>query len=166
MSCPDEDTFARFAEGLLPPGEAAAVERHVDGCARCGELAAAFGRAYAPGPTERGAAGGREAGAALILSAGLHAAWAVVVVHAPVALAALFPAALAAGYRGYALVWGPLGALSALVAAVALRRGWRAAGRWAALHAALALPSVVLTPLALFVIFALRRRDIAARAAS
>jgi anti-sigma factor RsiW len=167
MACPDEDTFARFVEGLLPPRETAAIERHVDGCPRCADLAAAFGRLYAPSSTapprvdESGLV--REA---LGLSVVLHVAWAVVIARAPAALAALAPAGLAAAYRGYATIWGPVGAGWAILAAAALGRRWRG-GRGAAMaHAALALPSVVLTPLAAFVLFALRRRDIGRGAAS
>jgi hypothetical protein len=152
---------------LLPPREAAAIERHVDGCPRCADLAAAFGRLYAPSSTAapRVDKDGLVR-VALGLSAALHVAWAVVVAHAPATLAAVAPAGLAAAYRGYATIWGPVGAGWAILAAVALRRRWRG-GRGAALaQAALALPSIVLTPLAAFVLFALRRRDIGRGAAS
>jgi hypothetical protein len=167
MACPDEDTFARFVEGVLPPRDAAAIEQHVDGCARCADLAAAFGRLYAPSSTAAPAgAGDRVVRAALVLSAVLHVGWAVVVARAPAALAALAPGAIAAGYRGYATTWGPVGAGVAILAALALGRRWRW-GRGAALaHAALALPSIVLTPLGAFVLFGLRRRDIGRGAAS
>ena len=167
MACPDEDTFARFVEGVLPPREAAAIERHVDGCPRCADLGAAFGRLYAPSSTAAPAVD--EDGVvrvALGLSAGLHIAWAVLIAHAPAALAALARAGFAAAYHGYATIWGPVGAGWAILAALALRRRWRG-GRGAALaQAALALPSIVLTPLAVFVLFTLRRRDIGRRAAS
>jgi hypothetical protein len=167
MACPDEDTFARFVEGVLPPREAAAIERHVDGCARCADLAAAFGRLYAPSSSGAPRAGDDALlRVALVLSAVLHVVWAVVIAHAPAALAALAPAGLAAAYRGYATIWGPVGAGWAILAALAFGRRWRG-GRGAAMsHAALALPSVVLTPLAAFILMALGRRDIGRGAAS
>jgi anti-sigma factor RsiW len=126
MACPDEDTFARFVEGLLPPGEASAIERHVDGCPRCADLAAAFGRLYAPSSTA--APRIEDVGLvqlALGLSAALHVAWSVVIGHAPAALAALAPAELAAAYRGYATFWGPAGAGWAILIMLALRLRWR-----------------------------------------
>ena len=167
MACPDEDTFARFVEGVLPPREAAAIEQHVDGCARCADLAAAFGRLYAPIPAVPAARGGeRLVQTALVFSAVFHVGWAVVVARAAAALAGLAPAGVAAAYRGYATTWGPIGAGVAILAALALGRRWRW-GRAAALaHAALALPSIVLTPLAAFVLFNLRGRDFGRGAAS
>jgi hypothetical protein len=167
MACPDEDTFARFVEGVLPPREAAAIERHVDGCPRCADLAAAFGRLYAPSSTGAPRAGDDPlVRLALVLSAVLHVAWAIVVAHAPAALGALGPAGLVAAYRGYATIWGPIGAGWAILAALALGRRWRGGRRAAMAQAALALPSIVLTPLAAFLLFALGRRDIGRGAAS
>ena len=167
MACPDEDTFARFVEGVLPPREAAAIEQHVDGCAHCADLAAAFGRLYAPSSTAAPDAGAdRLVRAALVCSAVLHAGWAVVVAHAPAALAALAPAGLATAYRGYDTTWGPVGAGVAIVAALALGRRWRWGRPAAVAHAVIALPSIVLTPLAAFVLFGLRRRDFGRGAAS
>jgi hypothetical protein len=158
MACPDEDTFARFVEGLLPASEVAAIESHVDGCARCADLAEAFGRLYARRPAESPeAAGGPSLGPALVLSALLHAAWAIVVAHVPRTLAALAPAGVAAAYRTYASIWGPVGAGLALLAALALRLGWRGWRGVAVAHALLALPSIVLTPLAAFIISVARR---------
>jgi len=161
MACPDEDTFARFVEGVLPPREATAIEQHVDGCARCADLAAAFGRLYAPIPAVPAARGGeRLVQTALVFSAVFHVGWAVVVARAAAALAGLAPAGVAA------TTWGPIGAGVAILAALALGRRWRW-GRAAALaHAALALPSIVLTPLAAFVLFNLRGRDFGRGAAS
>ena len=158
MACPDEDTFARFVEGLLPADEAAAIESHLDGCARCADLAEAFGRLYARRPAESPKAeGGPSLGPALVLSALLHGAWAIVVPHVPRALALLAPAGVAAAYRTYATTWGPVGAGLALLAALALRLGWRGWRGVAVAHAVLALPSIVLTPLAAFVISVARR---------
>ena len=101
MACPDEDTFARFVEGVLPPREATAIEQHVDGCARCADLAAAFGRLYAPIPAVPAARGGeRLVQTALVFSAVFHVGWAVVVARAAAALAGLAPAGVAAASRG------------------------------------------------------------------
>jgi anti-sigma factor RsiW len=47
MSCPDDDTYARFIQGLLPEAARREVEAHLDGCPLCGELLAELGRAYA-----------------------------------------------------------------------------------------------------------------------
>ena len=44
--CPDEDTYARFLQGILPPAQIADIERHIDTCARCAELGAQFGKLY------------------------------------------------------------------------------------------------------------------------
>lgn len=158
-ACPDEDTFARLVEGLLPAHEAAAIEAHVDGCTPCADLVAAFGRLYAPRATGAGADdGGQLLVPALVASAVLHAAWAVVVARVPPALAALAPAGLAAAYQIYAAICGPLGVGAALFAALALRRRWPGGRAVALVHAVLALPSVALTPLATFVLFAARGR--------
>jgi len=146
MSCPDEDAFARFVEGLLPPADAAAIERHVDGCPRCADLAAMFGRVYAPPASD--AAGRRWAVRALVALALLHATWAVVVVSASSWLARV--------YAIYGAVWGPLGAGAAAVAALAVGRGWRGGRGLALAVALLSLPSVALTPLGVFVVWSLR----------
>lgn len=37
MVCPDEQTLTAFADGELPPGQAADVERHLAGCRACTE---------------------------------------------------------------------------------------------------------------------------------
>src|SRR4051812_45411303 len=50
-ACPDENTYARLLEGLLPARERALVERHVDGCSGCAEMLAQLGKVY----TEEGA---------------------------------------------------------------------------------------------------------------
>jgi hypothetical protein len=158
MACPDDDTFARFVEGGLPQSESAAIERHVDGCARCADLAEAFGRLYARRPAEPPNAG-RDSllGLALVLSSVLHVAWAVVVARAPDVLAVLAPTGIAAAYRTYAMIWGRVGAGTGLLAAFVHWRGWRGWRGFAVVHAVLALPSIILTPLAAFVISVARR---------
>src|SRR5215510_11318795 len=104
MSCPDEDTFARFVEGLLLPADSAALERHLDTCPRCADLAAEFGRSFAEGgggsdasgaggaggrggdagradaggPDAEGAAAARLLPVALLAGAALHVAWGLV----------------------------------------------------------------------------------------
>jgi anti-sigma factor RsiW len=157
MSCPDEDTFARFVEGLLGPEAAAAIERHVDGCARCADLAAEFGRSYAtnvgqPIASERGLAP-----LALALAAVAQLAWALLLRRAGAPLHDLLPPALAAAYLRYAAFWAPVGTGVALGAALGLLGRWRWA-RWLAVgYALLSLPSVVMTPIGLFVLHAGRR---------
>jgi anti-sigma factor RsiW len=167
MSCPDEDTFARFVQGLLPPDAASDVEQHVDGCARCADLAAAFGSLYAePAPAATEAA--RPETWALMAAAVMHVAWTVVLRIWPAALDALPRAPLTTAYALYAAMWAPAGGGVALLAALGLarRRPW---GRATALcHAMLSLPSIILTPLAMFVIAIMRRprRDNGKRPAS
>jgi hypothetical protein len=165
MSCPSEDTFARFLEGLLAPPETAAIEQHVDGCARCADLAAAFGRSFAE---EAAPARGLWVSPPVLLavSATIQIVWAVVLWRSPAALEAVLPSAAAAGYRAYATLWGPLGAAVAAAAAVALARGRRWGRALALVQAALSLPSIVMTPLAVYLLMTLRGRDSAPPAAS
>jgi hypothetical protein len=148
MDCPDEDTFARFVEGLMAPAEAGVIERHVDGCARCADLTAEFGRLFAerPSPAPRGRWG------APAVAGVLHLAWALVVWRGPGTPAALLPGALGAAYAAYASIWAPLGAALAAVATLALARRWRWGRPLAVVHAALSLPSIVLTPLAIYLL--------------
>jgi anti-sigma factor RsiW len=158
MPCPDEDTFARFVEGLLPPEAASQIETHVDGCYRCADLAAAFGRSFAEGgPDPAAPSDNRMAPLALAVAAVLHVAWAVVVRGAAGALERIVPLPVAGAYLGYAAIWAPAGGVIALTAAFCLVR--RAGpGRLLALgYALLSLPSIVLTPLALLVLDAQRR---------
>ena len=56
--CVDDNTLVEFAEGLLPAGEGAAVEEHIDRCARCATLVAEFARTLAA--TSPALAGGAE----------------------------------------------------------------------------------------------------------
>lgn len=155
--CPDEDTFARFVQGILRPEAMADIERHVDGCARCSDLAAEFGRLYAetaaePPPIER-----RFAPLALALASLIHVGWTLLLPRAGAALHDLFPAWLATAYLRYASFWAPVGCGVALAAAFGLVGGQRWGRVLAIAHAILSLPSIVLTPLALFVLDSLRR---------
>jgi hypothetical protein len=169
MSCPDEETFSRFVQGLIEPARADEVERHIDQCPRCSELAVQFGRLA-----------GRTSGVALeldpwgaadrrlarleVLLAILHLAWAYVAL--PLAAHRDQLAAALGGGDGfgrvlsgivqpwvlYARIWAPLGGLAALLAALGLWQG-RRFGRWLATwHALLSLPSLVLTPLCGYVL--------------
>lgn len=159
MPCPDEDTFARFVEGVLQPDAAAELERHVDGCAACADLAAAFGRSYAQGTPDQATAeiDDRLAPLALAFATVLHVAWAILIRGAAGALAQAVPAVVAGPYLRYAAVWAPAGGLIALVASFCLLRRVRA-GRFLAIgYALLSLPSIVLTPLALLMLDAQRR---------
>jgi len=180
MTCPDEDTYARLLQGLLPDSELAALERHLDECPACAELLAELGKAYS-GPT-----------AARHLSAGPPPAstppsqpmrvpperptaltrieWFAAVIHGLVTIklgwlwvagsATLVPAsAETALVFGYALLCGPAGALLALLSAWSLQQGLSWGRRAAVVHAVLALPSVLLTPLGLYVL--VRHRNLA-----
>ena len=161
--CPDEDTFARFVQGILRPEAMADIERHVDGCARCSDLAAEFGRLYAetapePAPIDAQPTRARLfAPLALAFGALIHVAFMVLLPLASAAVRGLLPATLAAAYLRYASFWAPVGCGVALAGAFGLasRQRW---GRGLALvHAVLSLPSIVLTPLAFFVLDCLRR---------
>jgi anti-sigma factor RsiW len=156
MSCPDEDTFARFVEGLLPPEAAAQIERHVDACARCADLAAEFGRSYAVSAEPAGRAP-RLAALALALAVPVHLAWALLLPPAAAVLQASLPPGLATLVLRYGAIWAPAGGVLALGGAVGLWRGWSRGRTLAMGHAVLSLPSVVLTPLALFVMYELGR---------
>jgi len=156
--CPDEDTYARFLQGILPPEQIADIERHIDACLRCAELGAQFGKLYgaaAPDADELTAAG-QPAGALLLAelaTAALHAVAAIAVLPAALRLIATRAAsALTVAAAAYASVWVPLGGVLAAIAAWALwrRRSWGVA--LARAHAIASLPSIVLTPLAAFVL--------------
>jgi anti-sigma factor RsiW len=157
MTCPDEDTFARFVEGLLPPDAAAQIESHVDDCPRCADLAAAFGKSYAEESAPPAASDGRMAPLALAVAAVLHVAWAIVVRRTAGALEQVVPAALAGAYLRYAAIWAPAGGVVALVAAFCLLRRFGPGRLLGFGYALLSLPSIVLTPLALLVLDAQRR---------
>jgi hypothetical protein len=163
--CPDEDTYARFLQGILPPERIADIERHIDGCPRCAELGAQFGKLYArdeaddgvdAGANRRAAPAGRPAGWLLVgelLMVGLHAVAAIAVLPWALPLAAghaAAPATVAAAI--YAAVWVPVGGVVAALAAWALWRGRRWGHAFARAHAIASIPSVVLTPLAAFVL--------------
>lgn len=157
MPCPDEDTFARFVEGVLPPEAAADIERHVDDCAACADLAAAFGRSFANGPAHPAAPDRRFGPLALAVAALLHVAWAILIRGAAGPLERVVPFPVVGAYLGYATIWAPAGGVVALAAAVFLLRGARP-GRLLALgYALVSLPSIVMTPLALLLLDAERR---------
>jgi len=155
--CPDEDTFARFVQGILRPEAMADIERHVDGCARCSDLAAEFGRLYATAPPEPAAIERRFAPLGLALAAIIHVAWAVVLSRAGGGPRGLLPVWVAAVYLPYATFWAPVGCGVALAAAFGLAGRQRWGRLLAVVHAVLSLPSVVLTPLALFILDSVRR---------
>jgi anti-sigma factor RsiW len=157
MSCPDEDTFARFVEGLLAPSAAGEIERHVDTCPRCADLAAEFGRSFAEPNDKAAAPEQRLAALALAVGAVLHVAWGVVLTGTAGALERLAPSAVTSAYLHYAQIWAPLGGAVALVAALCLMRGWRLGRILSIGHAVLSLPSIVLTPLVIFILDAQRR---------
>jgi len=157
--CPDEDTYARFLQGILPAAQIADIERHIDSCARCAELGAQFGKLYgAAGPVadERAPAARRPAGALLLAElamVAIHAVAAITVLPAALRLSATRAAsALTVAAAVYAAVWVPLGGVLAAIAAWALWRGRPWGGALARAHAIASLPSIVLTPLAAFVL--------------
>jgi anti-sigma factor RsiW len=174
--CPDEDTYARFLQGILPAERIADIERHIDVCPRCAELGAQFGKLYAPPPPAREAedvapeAGAPEAtrGGARPLRWLLGLELLMLSFHA-VAAIALLPAAWRAAGAGvgptltvaaaaYAVAWVPIGGAVAAVAAWALQRGYPWGRAIARAHALVSLPSVVLTPLAALVLRETRAR--------
>jgi len=157
--CPDEDTYARFLQGILPPEHIADIERHIDTCARCAELGAQFGKLYgAAGPDadEPTQAASRPAGTPLLaelVMVVLHAVAAITVLPAALRLTATRAAStLTVAAAGYAAVWVPLGGVLAAIAAWALWRGRTWGVGLARAHAVASLPSIVLTPLAAFVL--------------
>jgi anti-sigma factor RsiW len=199
MTCPDEDTYAGFLQGLLPPERVAAIEQHIDGCPRCAELSAEFGKLYSadgpaanadppanapvgvavgvnvirpgqssptPTPTPTGLTAPAELTMVEVAMAAIHAAWTIVAL--PAALRAWMavaspggggttPGRIALAAAAYVIAWSPAGGALALAAALGLwrRRSWARRVRW--LHALLSLPSVVLTPLAAYALYRLRR---------
>jgi hypothetical protein len=172
MDCPDEDLFALFLQGLAPPERAAEIERHIDGCARCAEMAAQFGRIYGARPADKGT--GDDPGAHLVLLEAVMAllnvaftvvalpiAWwaAVALTGKPAAEVTSSASNLTFTWIGaaYVALWGPVGALAAVVGTFALgrRKPWgRHLAYW---HALLSIPSVVLTPMAAFLLYRLAR---------
>ena len=156
--CPDEDTYARFLQGILPAEHIADIERHIDTCARCAELGVQFGKLYgAAGPeADAPAADGRSAGALLLAElamVAIHVVAAITVLPAALRLGATRAAsALTVAAAAYAAVWVPLGGVLAALAALALWRGRPWGGALARAHAIASVPSIVLTPLAAFVL--------------
>jgi hypothetical protein len=107
------------------------------------------------------------------LLAALHLAWTLLAWPAALAVwlagplaslgvagehAAGSPAPLALAGAAYVVVWVPAGGALALAAALGLWRRRRWGGRLARVHALLSLPSIVLTPLAAYVLHQLTRR--------
>jgi anti-sigma factor RsiW len=168
--CPDEDTYARFLQGILPQEQIAEIERHIDACPRCAELGAEFGKLYGAAAPQGDAGAAAEAARddggpgptrwllrleLLMLSFHVLAALAVL----PAALrAAAAPAgaSLTVAAAAYALAWVPIGGAIAAVAAWALWRGRSWGPAIARAHAIVSLPSVVLTPLAGFILYETR----------
>jgi hypothetical protein len=178
MDCPDEDTFALFLEGRVQPEQAARIERHIDGCPRCAEMAAQFGRLYGARRADQGDEGtsrtSRDAYARLALYEGLMAllnvaftvvalpiAWwaAVALTGRPATAVTSSGITLTFTWIGaaYVGVWGPVGALAALVGALGLRRRRAWARHLAYWHALLSVPSLVLTPMAAYLLYRLGR---------
>jgi anti-sigma factor RsiW len=172
MNCPDEDLFALFLQGLAPPEQTAEIERHIDGCMRCAETAAQFGRIYGARPADKMTGDDPSGHLALFeaLMALLNVAFTVVALPiawwAAAALtgrpaAEVTSSALSLTFTwigaAYVAVWGPVGALAAVVGTLALgrRKPWgRHLAYW---HALLSIPSVVLTPMAAFLLYRLAR---------
>jgi anti-sigma factor RsiW len=165
--CPDEDTYARFLQGILTQEQIADIERHIDACPRCAELGAEFGKLYgaaAPhgdaqenaGPNAaRGGDPGPMRGLLRLelLMLSFHALAAVAVLPAALrAAAAPAGSTLTVAAAAYAVAWVPIGGVVAAVAAWALWRGRAWGPAIARAHAIVSLPSVVLTPLAGFIL--------------
>jgi hypothetical protein len=151
MVCPDENLIASWLEGRLREADVAALERHVDQCADCLDLVTSFGRAYSPSLPPR-----------VPRPTGLLV-WAEIAFAAlQVAGAAVVTSCVRSGRLGSELgttlaISALLGAVVALYAVWALRRERPQARTLCAIHAALALPSVVLAPVAAWVLIELRR---------
>ena len=174
MNCPSEDTFALLLEGELSPTERHEVESHIDACSRCSELVVELGKVYGqslrPRPTANEFAATAVAispGAAqpseLVVLEGLAAATCLIVA------AILWPAwrlfdrlgeglSIVESVALVAIGWAPLGAVGALAISLASWRGASWARAAARVHAVLSLLSVVLGPLALYLLVALRSR--------
>ncbi len=183
--CPDVDAYAALIGGRLDAADRAALERHIDACPDCTELVTELGRIYVHPP---GADPGAEtkprttpagndpwlgaiawSAAALLGGAGavacraLPTAWLVLTGGGPRVDAAAGLGVIVL----YTAVVGPLGALGGVSAAIAARRGrpWAAAATRSLLW--LALPTLLLTPFALFALRSLpRARPLHARGGS
>ena len=173
--CPDEDTYARFLQGILPSERIADIERHIDDCPRCAELGAQFGKLYAAAPSQKDVDQAQEEGAPESARGGarplrflFRVELLMLSFHALAAIAVL-PGALRAAGAGagstltvaaaaYAVAWVPIGGAIAAVAAGGLWRGRPWGRAIARAHAIVSLPSVVLTPLAALVLRETRAR--------
>lgn len=170
MVCPDEDTIAQLIQGLLSGDERARLEQHLDGCAACTELVAELGKAFGP-ETQRSAPPPATVQEPVPLAADdtrgltgiqLFAAFihAVITVKLGWLLVSSGDASFAATstpvLTGLVLVagalFGPVGATVAAFAAWGSRRGAGWARRATVVHALIALPSLALTPLAVYVL--------------
>lgn len=158
-ACPDDDTMARFAQGLLPPADVARLEQHIDQCPVCAELVVALGRVGGASPPPSVVPSVRPPPELLVptelVAAVLHAFWSAL--SLPPLVSSLASggerAALPLIAAGYVVVWAPLGGLVALVAAWGSGRLRRWGRGMAVVHAVVSLPSLVLLPIAAFVLF-------------
>jgi hypothetical protein len=168
VPCPDDNLFGRLLEGRLTEAQRAPLERHVDECAACTELLAELGKVYAQkaGGTRRPSLAPRVASAPrgrnlwsvelvlglvqLALAGRLGATW--LAARETGDTIALPLGTLPGWILAYGIVWGAVGGVLALSATWGLRRGRGWALRVARLHAWITLPSVILTPLAGYVL--------------
>lgn len=165
MACPDEDTVAQLLQGLLSGDDLARLERHLDGCAACTELVAELGKAFGP-ETRRSDRPAPARDAVPLARVELFAAFIHVLVTGKLAWLTVTGEALTASHHpavtaaAFALgvLSGPIGAAVAATAAWSSSRGARWARRAAIAHAVIALPTVILTPLAIYVLVELRSR--------
>jgi anti-sigma factor RsiW len=167
MECPDEDTVAQLLQGLLPADELARLEQHLDECPACTELVAELGKAYEHSAEPLRVAPIRKPEPSdltrvELFAVAIHAlitaklGWLIAAGRLDIVTAVhpMHPSTVALLVCG---AWfGPIGGITAAFGAWALgrRRSW--ANRAAAIHAALVLPSVVLTPLSIYVLVRLR----------
>lgn len=166
MTCPPVQAFAQLLEGSLTPAERSELERHVDRCPLCTELLGQLGKVYG-GPStlapNEAPGEGASAGTKLVEPRQRLALFHGVLVLCSVAVAVAL-GGLSAGEGGslglrvlhgaghYAVLGGPVGVV---VGAAAIFGTW-SGQRWARgariLHAVLALPTLVLAPVAAYVL--------------
>lgn len=178
MQCPDDDTYARFLQGLLPADEQRQLEAHLDGCPACMELLTELGRAYAEvhathgdrrtvtrtARSSRWASGdARELAGIEVFGLLVHLLvtgkllwlasrdWAAVLFVSPLHW-------FAPGTVGVVcvvtcmLLCGPVGLIAASASCWGTIRGRAWASKAAGMHALLAVPTVLLSPLAIYVL--------------
>lgn len=164
MTCPDEATFLRLQDNTLPEAERRALHAHLDVCPRCLELASLLdddraslvvpspleaprtGDTFAPSALTQASMGRRDRDRKLRLLAQLllllaHGVWWWVT-------ARLNAPGWPAAFSVYCMIWGPLGAMVALLGWLLSVRGSRTGVALTAIHACVSLPTVVLAPLA------------------